>query len=73
MFDGEIICRSRLGFGTNFIFIVALDGGIDEQENDQGITRIMNPIKKKFQKIKIPDDGQKQLNKEKSAELNIGY
>ena len=25
MFDGEIICQSKDGFGSNFIFLVALD------------------------------------------------
>ena len=25
MFDGEIVCQSKLGHGANFIFLMALD------------------------------------------------
>ena len=54
MFDGDIICRSQHGHGSNFIFVVAISEDIDG-ELDNGISsdRIMNPDKKDYEKIEI--------------------
>ena len=56
MFDGDIICRSKEGFGSNFIFIVGL-GQDDEVTSNEQVTniRIKNPIIKHYQKIVIFD------------------
>lgn len=44
MFDGDIICRSKYGVGTNFIFIVALDNQrSDSHYQDTSSQRIKNP------------------------------
>ena len=46
MFDGDIICRSDQGHGSNFVFIVAImddEGGI--QSNEISSNRILNPKK----------------------------
>lgn len=54
MFEGNIICRSQLGEGTNFIFIVALGQGLGaDPDRNQGVLRILNPLKKQYRKIKI--------------------
>ena len=53
-FDGNIICRSKLGEGTNFIFIVALGNGVgSDPDRNQGVHRILNPLKKNYRKIKM--------------------
>ena len=54
MFDGEIICISKFGQGTNFVFIVALTQIADNEDSSNLNNRIMNPIQKNYEKIKIP-------------------
>lgn len=44
MFEGEIICRSQFGVGSNFIFIVALADSTDLCATEGSIRRITNPI-----------------------------
>ena len=54
IFEGDIVCRSDYGSGTNFIFIVAL--GSKTGSGDQILTmnnRIMNPLQKKYNKIEL--------------------
>ena len=53
MFDGEIICRSRHGYGSNFIFIVAISEQGDMNVNSISSDRILNPVKKDYEKIEI--------------------
>ena len=55
MFDGDIICRSKPGHGSNFVFIVALGNGSNNNDNGSGNLssggRIMNPIQRQYQKF----------------------
>lgn len=54
MFDGDIVCHSQYGKGTNFIFLMAL--AADQVDNLHDVTsnnRILNPIKKEYKKIEI--------------------
>ena len=54
IFEGDIVCRSEYGSGTNFIFIVAL--GSKSNSGDGALTmnnRIMNPTQKKYNKIEL--------------------
>lgn len=53
MFDGDIICRSEYGKGTNFIFVVALGQQSDTHSNKESSQRILNPILRQYQKIKL--------------------
>ena len=41
IYDGDIICRSFEGQGSNFILIVALSD--TSEEGAQCVTRLMNP------------------------------
>ena len=49
---GDIICRSEFGVGTNFIFLVGLG-----RENGDGNKilpkRILNPIKREYEKLNM--------------------
>lgn len=55
MFQGDIVCRSKLGYGSNFIFVVALGSeSMDGLSNNLVYNnRILNPVKKQYQKIDI--------------------
>ena len=55
MFNGEIICRSEYGKGSNFIFLVALGLGPNAIMSENATSRIRNPLKKNYQKIDVPD------------------
>ena len=55
MFDGEIICKSEVGKGTNFIFIVSLTDDEIIEGQDSSNNRFMNPIQKEYEKIRIPE------------------
>lgn len=44
MYDGDIICRSQFGVGSNFIFIIALCNPSDLSETEGPVKRIMNPL-----------------------------
>ena len=47
MFDGDIVCRSEFGKGSNFVFLVAVS--LNDQNKDQNMdlnNRIMNPLQK---------------------------
>lgn len=48
MFDGDIICRSQYGHGSNFVFIVALSSSKEVSEESNGILRIKNPVQKNY-------------------------
>lgn len=52
MFNGDITCSSVYGKGSNFIFLVALEPELLETDIELS-KRIMNPVKKKYQKMKI--------------------
>ena len=54
MFNGDIICRSNYGYGTKFIFLIALEPELIETEIDSS-KRIMNPIRRDYKKMMIPD------------------
>lgn len=41
IFDGDIICRSKPGEGSKFIFLMAING---ECQPEQMVTRITNPV-----------------------------
>ena len=46
MFDGDIVCHSQHGNGSNFTFLMAV--GIDEANdcrNEQSNDRILNPVR----------------------------
>ena len=46
MFGGDIICRSKPGYGSNFIFIAALDEhNYSGRDNGVSSERIQNPVK----------------------------
>lgn len=51
MFDGHIICRSKQGAGSNFVFIVAL--GTEHMLDDKQTTacRMLNPIQQTYNKL----------------------
>ena len=53
MFDGDIICRSKHGNGSKFIFIVAISEQSNWKENIISNNRILNPDKKDYEKIEI--------------------
>lgn len=48
LFNGDIICRSTFGEGTNFIFLMALS---NEMESKQNATRIKNPQGRTYPKL----------------------
>ena len=52
MFNGDIICRSIYGKGSNFIFIVEL---CDENHPDGAsmllLNRIMNPVQREYDRL----------------------
>ena len=52
MFDGDIVCRSEYGHGSNFIFLVALCNNF-KNGNYKSVSnyRIKNPNKKLYEKI----------------------
>ena len=65
MFDGDIICRSELGQGCNFIFIVAV--GFEQnkiissrQNEDESNDRIKNPDRYMIEYSKIKMDKNQQ-------------
>ena len=41
--NGEIVCRSTLGHGTTFTFIICLDSKTNNEGHEQ-LNRIFNPI-----------------------------
>ena len=43
MFDGNIVCHSNYGHGSNFIFIVAIGKDINDLVSNYHCDRIMNP------------------------------
>lgn len=53
MFDGEMICRSKKGHGSNFVFIMAIDENIDTFKDNLELDRILNPVYKEYDKIEI--------------------
>jgi len=57
LFDGDIICRSKQGQGTTFTFIVALGKKSNEVTHDIGSQRILNPVKKFYEKIDLTTKG----------------
>jgi len=40
-FGGDIVCKSKWGEGTNFVFLMALNQGY---QLEKGIQRIRNPL-----------------------------
>ena len=54
MFNGDIICNSKEGIGSNFIFIVPLSNNeiilVDDKLRNH---RIINPIEKPYSKLII--------------------
>lgn len=69
MFDGDIICRSTQGEGTTFTFIVALGKKSNEVTHDIGSQRILNPVKKFYEKIDLTTSGTGQTD---DGEINFG-
>ena len=63
MFDGNIVCHSNYGHGSNFIFIVAIGQNINDLVSNYHCDRIMNPEQKIYQKIKIFERTKKHLQK----------
>ena len=53
MFDGDIVCHSNYGHGSNFILIVAIGQDINDQVRNYHCDRIMNPDQKIYEKINI--------------------
>ena len=51
MFDGDIICHSKHGHGSKFIFIVAIGEQSNWKGNKISSDRILNPNKKDYEKI----------------------
>lgn len=57
MFEGDIICRSKQGKGSNFVFLVAL--GSRETVDDDCLktnNRILNPFQKIYGKIHLKNN-----------------
>ena len=54
MFEGDIICQSVHGQGSNFVFIVCLESD-SSQSMDSGNTvkRLLNPVQHKYNKLVI--------------------
>lgn len=69
LFDGDIICRSTQGEGTTFTFIVALGKKSNEVTHDIGSQRILNPVKKFYEKIDLTTTGTGQTD---DGEINFG-
>lgn len=53
MYEGEIICRSKFGVGSNFVFIVALGDAAELSDTEGPVKRIVNPIQKEYLKINL--------------------
>ena len=50
IYEGEIICKSKAGQGSNFIFIVALRPAM---KNKNFLNRILNPVKRIYPKLLV--------------------
>ena len=58
IYDGDIICRSQLGKGSNLIFLVAVS--LKDESCDQNTilnNRILNPLQKQYQKLDLKMPG----------------
>ena len=53
MFDGDIVCISQHGHGSNFVFIVAVSDDRGEIDNGISSDRILNPLSKEYEKIEV--------------------
>ena len=52
--DGEIVCISECGHGSNFIFIVSLGEISDNLKESVAFSnRIFNPINKTYEKLNL--------------------
>lgn len=51
MYDGDIVCRSEFGTGSNFVFIVALGDASNLAHLEGPVQRIQNPLKKEYKKM----------------------
>jgi len=49
--SGDIICQSKWGQGTSFIFLIALDS--DANEDQVSKTRCINPARQIYTKISL--------------------
>lgn len=70
MFEGDILCRSKFGQGSNFVFIVALSSDTEAMSGSthSQMQRMINPISFKYQKLKINEDLKSNNNKSKNKE-----
>ena len=50
MFEGDILCRSKFGQGSNFVFIVALSSDTEAMSGNthSQMQRMINPISFKY-------------------------
>ena len=61
MFSGDVVCHSKRGEGSNFVFIMALgESDLSSSVQNSSGVRILNPVRKEYQKIKVVPKSQLQ-------------
>ena len=53
MLDGDIICQSQLGKGSNFVFVLPFEVERADVRSTELSSRIRNPKQKKYEKFSI--------------------